>query len=68
MNPAAAACPLTAAMVGRGRERKSATRDLNSETMRMRRWEDSEGEPAARDQERSKPLEKNLPSAVVIRA
>ena len=62
MKPAAEAWPETAAMVGIGREMRSATRDCSLEFMSsMRAFE-------APAQARSKPLEKNLPWAVVIRA
>ncbi|KAH0464298.1 hypothetical protein IEQ34_007084 [Dendrobium chrysotoxum] len=68
MKPAAAACPLTAAMVGIGREMRSATRARKSETMDWRRDRAAEAEPPDLAQERSNPLEKKRPSAVVTRA
>lgn len=67
MKPAAAACPVMAAMVGIGRERSSATTSLKMLIMWFRRSRAAEREPAARAQGRSKPFEKNLPWEVVMR-
>lgn len=67
MNPAAAAWPVTAAMVGIGSERRAATTGLKLVTIFPRRSMPSDLEAADRAQSRSKPLEKNLPCAVVMR-
>lgn len=68
MKPAAEACPVTAAMVGMGREMRSATSDLNFDDRRRTREAEGEVGVDCWAQERSKPLEKNLPWAVVMRA
>lgn len=68
MKPAAAAWPVTAAMVGIGRARRSAIRLLKREPMEMIRAWEAAVVGAAFDQAMSKPFEKKRPCAVMIKA
>lgn len=56
-----------AAMVGIGREISAAATGLKDSTMERRRLIAADLEPAVRAHGKSKPLEKNLPLAVVMR-